>query len=163
MITMPWATKFHNVIARVLALVFCLRFAGATGPELLWSQPLSNDSTIEGEGLRKGNGVVLSLDEQSLWVTAESGSVYVYATNSGSILSSFQPEAIENHYTESRSSVSLYQPNGSVAFAVAAVIDIRRNGHHDDEANAMISRYVCTCKGTCSNVCKSSVPFLNSR
>ena len=66
-----------------------------------------------------------------LWVTAESGSTHVIDGTSGNIVASFHPEAIDDHYTQSRSSVALYQPDQSIEFAVYAVIDVVV-GHGDD-------------------------------
>lgn len=144
----------------LLLTLVCARLSNAVvGPNPLWSQPLPNGGTIEGEGLRKGNAVVLSDDEQSLWVTAESGSLHVYDSAGGTRLASFHPEAIDGHYTGSHSSVSLYQPNESIEFAVYAVVDV--SDHHGGDSlptmmSGGISRYVCAC----DNRLLSSIVFL---
>jgi len=140
----------HLNLLIIVSLSLCAKLCNAVGPQLLWSQTLPNGGTIEASGgLRKGNAVVLSEDEQSLWVTTESGSVNVYESTSGSSLFYFQPEAIGGHYTESRSSISLYQPGQSIVFAIYAVIDVPDSRHGDDSNTTMMtsvdtSRYVRT-------------------
>jgi hypothetical protein len=110
----------------IFTALMCTTLCNAAIPELLWSRTLLNGGIIEGEGLRKGNSVILSDDEESLWLTTETGTLHVMDTNGNSI-KTFHPETTADRYTESRSSVSLYQPeylNQSIVFAVFAVIDV---------------------------------------
>lgn len=138
--------KGNLLLTLVLVSRWCADYASAAEPEILWSQTLSNGGTIEGEGLLKGNGVVLSEDEQSLWVATDSGRISVLEASSGTLLSSFRPQQIEGHYIESRSSVALYQPSTSVVFAVYAVVDVPESHGHEHGVTAAndISRYVHT-------------------
>lgn len=109
--------------------LLCTTFCTATGPQILWSTTLPNGGTI-GEGLRKGTGVVLSENEQSLWVTSENGGLHVLDATAGGTLVSFQPDNIDEHYTESRSSVSLHHTSQSIEFGVYAIVDVPE--HHGD-------------------------------
>lgn len=121
----------------------CARFGNAAIPELLWSRTLPNSGTIEGEGLRKGNAIVLSDDQQSLWLTTETGTLHVYDTD-GKAIKKFRPDTTVDRYTESRSSVSLYQPeylSQSIVYAVYAVIDVPHHGENGTRSDA-ISRFV---------------------
>lgn len=120
----------------------CARFTNAAIPELLWSRTLPNSGTIGGEGLRKGNAVVLSDDQHSLWLTTETGTLHVYDTD-GNAIKTFRPNTTAERYTESRSSVSLYQPDTSrsIIYAVYAVIDVPHHGENGTSSDA-ISRYV---------------------
>jgi hypothetical protein len=124
-------------------------------PELLWSRTLLNSGTVDGEGLRKGNSVVLSSDEQSLWLTTETGTLHVMDTNGNSI-KTFHPATTADRYTESRSSVSLYppeNPNQSIAFAVYAVIDVPHLGQNGTNSGRdAISRFVLPCRLSVSSV-----------
>jgi hypothetical protein len=125
-----------------MSLAFA-RITNAAIPELLWSRKLPDSTTIEGEGLRKGNAIVLSDDQQSLWLTTETGTLHVYHTN-GNTIRKFRPNTTADRYTESRSSVSLYQPeypNRSIVYAVYAVIDVPHHGENGTRSDA-ISRYV---------------------
>ena len=124
----------------LFASLACAGLCSAIDPELLWSRLLPDSGTIEGQGLRKGNGVVLSDDQQSLWVTTETGSLHVYSKDGQDKISTFQPTNIANRYTESRSSVSLYQPhpNKPAEYAVYAVIDVPHGG----QGGSSISRFV---------------------
>ena len=130
----------------IFTSLMCATLCNAAIPELLWSRTLPNSGTIEGEGLRKGNSVVLSADEQSLWLTTETGTLHVYDTNGNSI-KTFHPETTADRFTESRSSVSLYQPeyrNQSVVYAVYAVIDVPH--HEQNGTSSGISRFVQLCR-----------------
>lgn len=127
----------------------------AVGPQILWSKTLPNGGMI-GEGLRKGTGVVLADDEESLWVTSETGSVYILNATDGSTLVSFRPDVIENRYTESRSAVSLHQTSQSIEFGVYAVVDVPEHHGQDNTATSFdISRCVWT-----SSVVFSCLRFL---
>ena len=133
------------IILAVRALI-CTRLCSAIGPQVLWSKTLPNGGFI-GEGLRKGTGVVLSSNEETLWATSENGGVFVLGVADGRTLASFEPETIAGRNTESRSSVSLYQTSESVEFGVYAVVDVLEH-HGDDDAMTMMTsdtRYVCTC------------------
>jgi hypothetical protein len=113
------------------------------GPDVLWSKVLPNGGFI-GEGLRKGTGVVLSTNEETLWATSENGGLFVLGATDGNILASFEPETIAGHNTESRSSVFLHQNSESVEFGVYAVVDVPE--HHGDALMAtsdITRRYVC--------------------
>ncbi len=120
-----------------------MRICGAMGPDVLWSKVLPNGGFI-GEGLRKGTGVVLSTNEETLWATSENGGLFVLGATDGNILASFEPETIAGHNTESRSSVFLHQNSESVEFGVYAVVDVPE--HHGDALMAtsdITRRYVC--------------------
>jgi hypothetical protein len=127
----------------IFMLLTCARFSNAAIPELLWSRKLPNSGTIEGEGLRKGNAVVLSDDQKSLWLTTEAGTLYVYDTD-GNAIKKFRPVTTADRYTASRSSVSLYQleyPSQSIVYAVYAVIDVPHHGENGTRSDAT-SRFV---------------------
>ena len=60
---MPSRTTLRILLVTIM--LCSTRVCQAVGPHLLWSQTLPNGGII-GEGLRKGNAVVLSDDEQTL-------------------------------------------------------------------------------------------------
>lgn len=154
--TMPSRSRNASFFLLVGALI-STRLCSAVGPHILWTKTLPNGGMI-GEGLRKGTGIILAENEESLWVTSETGSLNILNATDGTIIASFQPDPVENHYTESRSSVSLYQTSQSVEFGVYAVIDVPE--HHGQESNTTsttsidITRCVRACSG--SSVCRES-------
>jgi hypothetical protein len=144
-----------SILVRAL---LCTRLCNAIGPHVLWTRTLPNGGSI-GEGLRKGTGVVLSANEESLWVTSENGSLNVLDAANGSLLASFQPEIIDGHYTESRSSVSLYQSNESIDFGVYAVVDVPERHFRDSTDDIFITpldtRYVRSLFSTVNSCCSA--------
>lgn len=141
---MPSHTRkqcLNRQIVRAFVCIICTRMCSAIGPQVLWSEPLPNGGFI-GQGLRKGTGVVLSTNEETLWATCENGGLFVLRAADGNTLASFEPETISGHTTESRSSVSLHQNSKSVEFGVYAVVDVLE---HHGEAMTHDSRYVRMC------------------
>mgnify|MGYP000506220532 CR=1 FL=1 len=92
-------------------------------PQLLWSSNILQTSCISGGGLRKGNGVVLSSDQQKLWVTDAAGSLHlVRLLDEERQQVVFTPDSLPNRMVESRSSAALFEGPTS-SFAVYTVID----------------------------------------
>lgn len=83
---------------------------------------LQNRNILNG-GLRKGNAVVLSKDQNNLWVADAAGSLHVVRLIHGNrdhVL--FEPSSLPNRAIESRSSVALYE-GSQTTFAAYTVID----------------------------------------
>ena len=78
--------------------------------------------SIVGGGFRKGNGVVLSKKQDSIWITDGAGRLHLVRINKDNDHVVFQPTNLLNRMTESRSSVVLFESDTST-FAVYAVID----------------------------------------
>lgn len=91
-------------------------------PEIVWEYKILGGGKIDGPGVRKGNGVVLSEDEKTVWTTSVDGSVRILSNDTTYF---FQPQQIENRKMECRSSIALsHDEDGSVRFGVYAVMDI---------------------------------------
>lgn len=106
-------------------LLFLVGFELSAASNLFWLRE-GGDQFDNGQGVRQGNGVVLSQDETTLWVTNANGAMRIIdlqdATNGTEIL--FQPTPLTGRRIVCRSSVDLYQPSGEAEYGVYSIIDM---------------------------------------
>ena len=114
-------------IAVVLSFFLLLGFQVQADPLIRWVRRLKGCGSISDASPRRGNGVVSAANGQTVWITDDEGALHILdADNHTQDEIYFKPSLVENRWTESRSSVSLFvEPNGTTTeYAVYAVIDV---------------------------------------
>eukprot|EP00816_Leptocylindrus_hargravesii_P001982 CAMPEP_0196815460 /NCGR_PEP_ID=MMETSP1362-20130617/49920_1 /TAXON_ID=163516 /ORGANISM="Leptocylindrus danicus, Strain CCMP1856" /LENGTH=712 /DNA_ID=CAMNT_0042192425 /DNA_START=166 /DNA_END=2304 /DNA_ORIENTATION=- len=103
-------------------------------PRIKWLRTIPNGGTLSGRALKKGNGIVPSIDDR-LWAAADDGHLLVFNQTNGDLLFQIDPKVAQNNeyvaWTESRSSVALHYNNapgdklfGDVAYCVYALLEV---------------------------------------
>lgn len=122
---------FSVLIPILLFLSTCSNTCHATNfleePSVQWTYRLPGSGTLSGRGLRSGNEVLASPNGDTVFVTADDGSLHLIATNNRDNSIIFEPDPVAGTFTECRSGVTLvYDPNtpNQVNYVVYAVIDV---------------------------------------
>jgi len=93
-------------------------------PELKWTKKLEgNFGKLSGPGVRQGNGVVVSPNDEEIWVTDDEGGVHIIDYHSQKEITYHPSPLSPSHWIESRSSISIYD-NATNFLAVYAITDI---------------------------------------
>lgn len=85
-------------------------------PKKLWGISLPNSGSLTAKrGLRVGNGIVVSKDDEMLWLVSDDGYLYVVQALTGEIEYEVEPpefDGVDEYFVESRSAVGLVYDEG---------------------------------------------------
>lgn len=97
-------------------------------PKVSWTHSLPGSGSLSGRGLRQGNEVLVGEDDDgnTLFVTADDGSLHLINTERLDSSIVYEPETPSGTSTESTSGVTLVRDpiSGAIQYAVYAVIDV---------------------------------------
>lgn len=110
----PWKTNF----AVLLLLSSCMSVHGSflEQPQMSWTFQIPGSGTLGGRSFRKGNSITIQDDTDTVYATADDGSLHIIGLGKSLL---FEAPQVSSTFTECRSGVS-FHPDG---FAVYAVID----------------------------------------